>query len=147
MHKLHTLNAAWRDSLTVRQSSGNPLARAKDIIWVICPQGIGIKTVIQYMQTTEHLNLAIIFGPCQPCWIKSRNGAADDFPAYSQCVIHFLSLPLLPNSCIVTNLHSSLSRAIPSPITFYQGVVMKNSVHPQYQRSVHYLICSKEKVT
>ena len=55
MHQLHTLNTAWRQSLAV-QNSGNPLARVKDMIWVICPQGIGIKTVIQYMQTIEHLN-------------------------------------------------------------------------------------------
>lgn len=120
------------------------------MIWVICPQGIGIKTVIQYMQTAECLNLAIIFGPCQCCCIKSRNGAADDFPAYSQYVIHFLSVPLLPNSCIVTHVHSSLSHAIPSSMTFYQGIVMKNNAPPQDQRSdcvesIHYLICSKEE--
>lgn len=83
MHELHTLNIAWRISPAVCQNSGNPLTRIKEIIWVICPQVTGIKTVTHYMQTTECLNLAIIFGPCQPCWNKSRNGAADEFPAYS----------------------------------------------------------------
>lgn len=39
-----------------------------------------MKTLIQYMQTAEHLSLATVLCPCKTGRIKSRNGAADDFP-------------------------------------------------------------------
>lgn len=52
-NKLHTLNMVWGNFSLGWQKCGNTLASVRTMTWIICPPGIGIKAVIQYMQTTD----------------------------------------------------------------------------------------------